>query len=365
MKAGMPALLRYDLRIIVNSARAAFSRKRDLILLVLGLPAMLLVLVRTVQEGAGGLFAARATIAVAGSLGFVVQMAVQRRLAHLRQDSVMAKAALQARLAFGYALFWHLPAAVLSMAGGAALSGGAAGALWALIAYGAGIVGAVAAGMARRLLPSIIATLPSGTPRAGKEWPDAGRGRRIARLLAGRAGSPQLGLAGNAALFGALGSGLGLVFWAMSAAGAGQGAIILSALLMVVLIGLLARQHAPLWRFILFLGARPAGGSLVPVVMVAALVAGFCISVAATGTLPLAPVAGGGTILILLFASVAVLRALHYATKPRALADFAFQIDLLVIAVCGLLFWPLAPIVGVVRLVQLRESAEARRWLLP
>jgi hypothetical protein len=366
----MSALLRYDLRILLNGAREAFGRKRDLTLLLLGLPLLLAALVRAVQEGSGGgPLVTRAMLALAGSVGFMVQSAVQRRLLHLRQDSVMAKAALQPGRALAYAAFWHVLAALLSIAAAAAMAPdqriAAGAALFATLTYCAGIGLAVAAGMVRRLLPRLGAIVPSREAPAPVNWPEGERRARIARLLAEQAGVKQLNLAANVGLCAAIGASVGLAYSALSAAGAGQAALILGTLVLVILLSLLGRQHAPLWRFILFLGVRPAALTLVSALLAAALVAGAAIMLAGTGALPPGAVAGAGAILVLLFGFVAVMRALHYATRPRALADFAFQIDLLVIGASAFLMWLLAPVVALARLVQLRQRAEGQRWLLP
>ena len=353
-------LLRYDFRIIRNNVREAFARKRDWLPFLIGLPLLAMALLQAVRDGpaAGGNLPLPALLGAAGFIGLSLGMGIGRRLDHLGQHSMVARSALQPRQAVAYALFWHAPAMLLLVAGGVAFAVPAVGAGGA---YLTGAVLAPAAEAARRALAVRAARERGMDPGSrGTIALEGTRRRRLTRLLARRAGLPSWPPAGNALLFAGLGAAAGLPY----ALFGGTGGAVAAGIALLALLALLSRQHPPLWRYLLYLGQGPLPTALIPAGLAAGTLAGFTLPLAATNTLPLAALTGGIAVLLGAFVLVATLRALHYATKPRRLADIAFQIDLLAFTMAGLLTWVLAPVLAALRLAQLHKRARSMKHQL-
>jgi hypothetical protein len=132
----------------------------------------------------------------------------------------------------------------------------------------------------------------------------------------------------------------------------------------LVLLAWLSRQHPPLWRYLLAVGQGPLPLALVPagLAAVALLPVLILLGLAAAGSWgALAATCGGA---LILFAFVTAIRAYHYAIRPRGLADLAFQLDLVALALTGFLTWGLAPVLAAVRMVMLHRRARSMRYLL-
>lgn len=354
----MTVLLRHDLRIVRNSARAAFRRKRDWLPFVIGLPILAAALAQvgsSYMAGAAGL-PLTLLVGAGGLVGLVLGLAIERRLDHLRQHSMVARFALQRREALIFAAVWHLPVLLVLIAGLAFL----AVPITVAAAYAMGALIAPAASLARRMSGRLIVSR-GGITRvgAGPLLTAPSRRQRVVQLLVGRAGLLGLPAAPTLLLFAGPGVAAGVFYLLMP----NRGGVAASVIVLLALLALLSRQHPPLWRYLLHLGQVPLPAALIPVGMAAAMLAGFVLSLGVAGGTPWTSLLTGAASALMLFAFAASLRALHYATKPVGLANLAFQLDLIALAVTGLLIWPLAPLLALVRVAQLQRRARALRYL--
>jgi hypothetical protein len=361
-------LAAYDLLILRRGAAAAFSGKRDLLLIVVGLPVLLLMAAEGVRDFAAALATAPIPLrpVAAAAVALAANLAILRRLAHLRADSIVARAALRPAAAAGYAAAWNAVPLAAALALLLAAVPTAASALLAAAAYGLGVGAAACArgmGLAlmrrhqrRRATRGPARPLPLGQ--------DARRGR-IAAVIAARVGFPGRSLSANVLAFASLGALAAAVCARMPALSAAPAAPA-AALLLGALIpfGLLLRQHAALLRYLLFLGTPPAGAALVPLALAGALVGGFAVTAAATGT-PLVPLAAGAAAALGVFAVIVLIRAFHFATRPRRAAEFAIQIDLVALIVAAVVTPMLAPALLAFRLFALHRRAGAMQHLAP
>ena len=369
MTIGLPALLRHELHIVRNKARAAFARKRDWVPLLIGAPLLIAALAQGLRgASSGGPLGIRLVFALIAIAGFAGHTAILRRLDHLRTESVMAKAALQPRVSLVYAGVFHSPLAVAgaSSAALAAPDGQLPTAiLIACLAYGGAVVSATLAHRLGRLASASSRRLGGRAARLSPRLSGLGSQRaRVAELLVRRVGVGRLSVRGNCAAFLAWGGGAGFLHLLLKSMAPGQAAEVVSGAILLLAHAMLGRQHPPLWRYLLALGVRPAALALLPALPASSLLAGFIAVLAAAGAVPLGALTAGGAIILLLFAFLCLMRTLHYATKSRAHADLAFQVDLVAMAVAGFLTFLLVPAVAAARLWQLRQQADRSRWLL-
>jgi hypothetical protein len=365
------SLAGYDLLILRKGARTAFGGVRDKLLLLVAIPVLLLL----AAQGAGNVVAALgdlpppARLPIAMLTGLAPNLAVARRLAHLREHSVVAPAALRADAAAAYALFWNaLPAAAamtILLAGTASLAAAAAEGPSLLLAYGTGGAAAFAASRAQAALGPALARRLAGRGAVRRlQLAAPGRGQRVRDLMASRTGLPRLPFRANMPAFAALGAATA-AGGAVPLAHAGErGAAASAVCALLLLFPLLLRQQAALLRYLLFLGDSPTSATLVPIALGASATAG-ALAVAAVATdNPVSPaVAAAGA--LLLFAAAALLRALHHATKPRRAADFAIQLDLAALIAAAIAVPWLAPPLLAARLFLLHRQARALRHIAP
>lgn len=366
-KGGLRTLILYDLMILRRNAAAAFARKRDILLLLVAVPIGLLLVV----EGAGEIAASVASLPVAltmlafATTAFAVNLAVAGRLAHLREESVVARQALRSAEALLHGSFWN----VMPLAVGLALilpSGRAALAPIFLLAYLAGVGlaagqravrGAVMAWIARR---RAAGSGRRGVPRGRN------RRRRLIGLLVGRMGFFGPAVTANLVGLAAIGATAALIHHLLSPqVGAPAAGIITGLPLLLLLLRILTRTRPSLLRYLLYLGCEPALPALVASALAASLIGGL--TTAALAMAMAAPLAllAGATALLLLFLALALLRTLHLATKPRQTAEIAVQLDLVAAGLVGLLALPLAPALVVARLWLIERRARAMRHLAP
>lgn len=355
---GKMALVAYDLLILRRGAEAAFSRKRDRLLLALTVPLGLLFIGRAAGPVAAELPLVLKAVLV-GLSGFAVAYAVAGRLGHLRAHTMVALHALQARPAAFYAAFWSAPPLLAGLAIfttarelpfelGALLAASAAGAAAAL--GGRGLWRQLRRWAARRRVSDAVVRVPDlqlGTRR-----------QRIVRLLIARAGLRQVPIAANLALFTGVGVLLGLLV-PLHDFGPFTFASLLTGVAAILLAGLAMRQHPPLLRYLLFLGIMPTGPALVPLLPVAALLVGSFAAAVSVDVIPLPWLGGGAASVLVLLALAALLRGYHYAVKSRRAAEFVIQIDFAVLAAAAFIAPPLAPFLLAVRLWKLRRAAGA------
>ncbi|HEX8191514.1 MAG TPA: hypothetical protein VF552_01310 [Allosphingosinicella sp.] len=371
----MPAVLGrtlvgYDLLIMWKGARAAFSGTGDRLLLLVAGP----LLVAMAAEGAAGASAALGALptligmAAAMLAGFAPNLAIGRRLDHLRGHSIIAAAALRRDAAANYALFWNLlplaltlavllgaaprieaaarfaPALLLSYASGA-------GAAWAARRAGAGVRDRLlrrraGRGAARRLALSA-----------------AGRRRRVLDLVASRTGLPRLPLLANLVAFAALGAAIA-AGWSLLLARSGlAGAAAFGASALLLIAAALLRQQAGLLRYLLFLGDSPLRAVAVPIALAGALALGATAAAAAVGNG--AGTASAAAAILLLLAAAALLRALHHSARPRRAADFAIQIDVAALLAAAIVLPWIAPLLVAGRLFLLHRRVQALRHIVP
>jgi hypothetical protein len=365
MTIGLSALLRHELRILRNSTRAVFARKRDWVPLVIGLPLLLAGLVQALRGFSADTQDALWLVAMAvGVASFAGQTAILRRLDRLAGGSVMAKAALQPRVALTYGACAHLASAALCCAAVAIVAVDWRAPGVGLLSYGSGLL---AATLLHRLSAFLrgLRWRPQPLQVARRMRTTGSLRLRLAELLIRRVGFARLSIGGNVAACFVLGAGVGLLYLLLRSVAPDLVAEAVSGAIMLVALALLARQHPPLWRYLLVLGVRPAALALLPVLPAAALLAGFVAVAAAGGGVRPGALAAGAAMVLLLFALFGMLRALHYATKNRAHADFAIQVELIAVGITGLLAIFLVPVILLGRLLMLRQTAERSRWLLP
>jgi hypothetical protein len=359
------SLVGYDLLILWKGGRAAFGGLRDRILLLAAAPLLLLMAVQAAEnasETTGNLTApARMLIALLAAFG--ANLIIGRRLAHLREESVVSAAALHRHAAVVYAAFWN----VLPFALAIAVLLGKAGTLTLaaplLLSYGIGVALAFAARHSRAALRDRLQrwrAAKGGLARLRLSAPS--RRGRISDLLASRAGIPRLTLATNLLAFAVLGA-VGATGYSLLVARGGGPAFAAFALLLVFV--LLLREQAMVLRYLLFLGVGPAGPMLVPIALAASFAVGCVAAAAVAGTGRIGELAAAAAAALLLFAAAALLRGLHYATKPRRAADLAIQIDMAAFLVAGIVVPWLAPPLLAGRLFLLHRHAQALRHIMP
>jgi hypothetical protein len=362
--AGNTALISYDLLILRRGAQAAFSRLRDRLLLALAVPLGLLLLARAAAPVAAEMPLALKA-ALVGLSGFAVAHWVAARLGHLRAHSMLAPHALKARPAAFHAAFWSAPPLLAGLA--VFLTGRELafelGAL--LAAFAAGAAAALGWRMLRRKLRRLAARRRGSAARPRVPDLELGtRRQRIVRLLIARSGLRQLRIAANLAFFAGAGALLGLVA-ALRDSGPFAFTMPLAGLAAVLLAGLAIRQHPPLLRYLLFLGIMPTGPALVPLLPLAALLAGFVAAAASLGSIPLLWLAAGAASVLLFLALAALLRGHHYSAKSRQAAEFAIQIDFAMLAAAAFIAPPFAPFLLALRLWMLRRASAALRYSAP
>jgi hypothetical protein len=366
-KTGLAKLVLYDLVILWKSGRAAFSQKRDLLLLAAAALIGLLIAIQRAGETAAALGAlpllAKAVIAAAAA--FTINLAAARRLTHLRQESVVARHALRPVEAASHALLWnllppvrddnagprvHRPARhrrrdLARLSGRHRSSGGTARRLDLFRSWSS---------RRRALSKSRPQTLPGRTRRD-----------RILRLLVARTGRLGPALAPNLLACAGIGllSGLSHSWLSSQQEPAAAGAIV--GLLVLFACFFLLRTHPPLLRYLLFLGSEPLLPALVAAGLAAAFAAGVLVGMIGSAPASLPAMLAAAATLLLLFTSAALLITLHYATKSRQSAEIAIQIDFVAAGLAGLLFLPLAGLVLTGRLWMLTRHANSLRYMLP
>jgi hypothetical protein len=360
-------LVRYDLMILWRSGRAAFSTKSDILLLLLGVPAGLLAAQAGVQRAAPavGALPLGVKLLLAAGVAFAVNIAVGRRLAHLREESVIARQALRAGPALLHAFCWNIApftavtaALLLAPRDGQLLLGPLL-----LGSYLGGVALAAAqAAIRARLVRWRNRSLAAAGGGRRLCFRGASRGARIRELIAARCGFP-MRFAASLLLFAGLGAAIGFGGLGLAGPLAQPVAAVLAGLLILVLLALLLRQHPPLLRYLLYLGSDPAGPAvLIPAAMAGALVGGFLLAGGAAGA-GVAMAIGGAAALLLLFILLALLRTLHYATRSRQAAEIAIQLDLVALFIVGWAAPPLAAAALPVRLGLLWRRARRLRYL--
>ena len=362
-------LVRYDLTIARRAASAAFATTRDRLMLLAMTAIGLLALVHGAANARATLaampLAAKAVLTAGLSLS--ANLLIGRRLAHLAEHSLMARDALHPDRSRRYRLAWNLPPLALLLAIVMASRSGesiAAGLGTLLLAYA---LGALLAGFARhhdrklRLWP----TLRRGEPGCGRPRPPAGatRRQRLKALIDRRTALATLSRSANLAAFAGAGLSIALAFCWLDGLLAAPIAIAIPGLAILILIGLLLRQHPPLLRYLLAIGIAPAGPALVPALPAAGLVAGLAAGAIAGGLSP-RPTLLAAAATFLLLAVIALARALHYATRRRQAAEFALQVDVAATALLALLAAPLALLFVAARLAALQRLAQASRFLV-
>ncbi|MFN3728047.1 MAG: hypothetical protein ACK4SZ_17280 [Allosphingosinicella sp.] len=356
----------YDLLILRRGAAAAFSGKRDMLLLALMAASGALfawTAAGEIADKAAALPLALKAVLV-GLGGLAVANTVAARLGHLRAHSILARDALQGGPAVTHAGFWSAPPLLAALAVFARGPEPAVeiGAL--LAACGAGAAAALGSRALSRQLRHWIAQRRGGEPRAALPDLEVGtRRQRMARLLIARSGLRQVPAAVNVVLFAALGAALGLLV-PFRASGPLVFVLPIMGLAAALLVGRALRQPPSLLRYLLFLGIMPTVAALVPLLLGAVLVAGFVIAAASIGAIPPAWLAGGAAAVLLFLGSIALLRAYHHAAKSRQAAALALQIDLALIAATALIAPPFAPALLAARLWMLHRAAATLRHSL-
>jgi hypothetical protein len=363
-------LLAYDLKILRKGARAAFSKKRDLLLLACAGPIVLLL---AAQGASNAVMTLRDVseplkmLIVAATAAFV-DLAVARRIGHLEAESVVARLALRTGPRLLHRLFWNavpLMASVSIMAVGSASPSPWPLRLAALIlayAAGCGAGAAMRLGLRRirRWRERRYAAAAAVRPR---RLPGEERRQRIVSLMASRSGLAGPSIAANAALFAGIGALILLLYRLSQGIVAKPGPEVIAALAAAIAFGLLLRQHPPLLRYLLYLGIHPVRPALVPVTSACALVAALVLGASVSDPAQAPIFAAAGTAAILLFAILAAFRALHYATRSKQAADLAMQVDAVVILLAGFVAPPLGAGVLIARLVLLHRRVRSSRYM--
>lgn len=358
------ALILYDLTILRRSAGAAFARKRDILLLLLVVPVALLLAIQRAAEAAAALGSLPIPVkmAMAAAAALAVNIAVGGRLVHLREESVIARQALRPCAALLHALFWNaLPiaaiAGLLFVSPDPALLAGLL-----LLSYPAGVALAAGQRIARARIASLLARRREAAPPSRRAAGGVSRRERVIALLAARIGLFGRDVRANLLAFGATGAALGGAYAWLSAQLSMPAAAAIAGLPMLALLLVLLRARPALLRYLLYLGVEPLLPAFVATAIASALIGAFVAVALGVATAPLALLAGGAT-LLLLFLAMALLRTLHFATKPRQNAEIAMQVDLLAAALAGFVMLPLAPAILCARLWLLARRARAMRWL--
>jgi len=363
-------LVRYDLMILWKSGRAAFSTRGDIVLLLLAMPIALVAALSGARQAAPALGALPlvAKLLLTAGIALGANVAVRRRLAHLREESVVARYALRRGPAIAHATFWNFVPFLAVAVGMLAAAREERLALTPLLlaSYLAGVGLAALKGALRDRLAGWRNRRRAAARRARPvRFRGASREARARELIAARAGLFRLGLAANLLLFAALGALIGLGRLGGTRPPAPPVSAVLAGLLILLLLALLLRQHPPLLRYLLFLGTNAAvPAALIPTAMAGALVGGFLIAGGAAGAGPAAMLLWAAA-LLLLFALLALLRALHYATRSRQSAEIAIQLDLAALFIAGWVAPPLVPVALALRLFLLSRRVRDLRYAVP
>lgn len=364
-RSALARLVLYDLMILRRGARAAFARKRDILLLLVVVPLLLAFAISYAGKAAAavGALPLAAQMAAAASIAMLVNAAIGHRLAYLWEHSMVARYALQSRPAAVHTCFWNLlPLGVV--AGLIVASGPALTAALVLLAYAAG--GALAA-----ILQAAMTRLRAWTNRHGQGMRDARprelrgvtRRQRAIALLAGRSGLFGPSLAANLLGIAAIGAAIGGLHLGLSSQMAGPAPLAIAGLLLLVALLALLRMHPSLLRYWNYLGLDPILPAVIAFALAAALVGGaLAVSLPGPFASPFAILAAALT-LLLLFLAIALLRTLHFATKPRQLAEMAMTVEIVAVALTGFLAPPLAPVLLIARIWLLAREARAMRHL--
>lgn len=366
----MGGLVAYDLNILWKGARAAFSKKRDLLLLACAGPIVLLV---AAQGASNAVMTLRDVseplkMLIVAATALFVDRAVGRRIEHLEAESVVARLALRTGPRLLHRLFWNavpLMASVSIMAVGSASPAPWPLRLAALIlayAAGCGAGAAMRQGLHRIGRWRGRRYAATGAMRA-RRLPGGERRQRVVSLMASRSGLAGPSIAANAVLFAGIGALIVLLYRLSHGIAAKPGPEVLAALAAAITFGLLLRQHPPLLRYLLYLGIHPVPPALVPLTSACALTAALVLgaSVAEPAKAPMFAMVGLAA--ILLFAILAAYRALHYAARSRQAAELAMQMDAFVILLAAFVAPPLAPGVLIVRLVLLHRRTRSFRYM--
>jgi hypothetical protein len=327
-----------------------------MLLLALGLPLALVLAIQGMNQAA----AAMAGLPLAASLlfpaaaGSVVHTGVERRLRHLREESVVARHALRRGPAWCHGIFWNLVPLGLAVA-------------LALLSDPNDFVRAALFGLGY-LLGTVVAHAQALVSTRFRQWLE-GRGRnrtecsaqlsgatqakRVAQLLTSRIGLAGGSLRRNLLLLAILGVVIGAAYRVLGEQMSGPAPAFLAAAATLLLLAFLLRLHPPLLRYLLYLGFKPETRPvLIPVALAAALLSGL-LAVLAVGDPQGWALLGAAALVLLAFAVLAALRALHFATRTRQAAEFALQIDFVAAFLIGMLAFPL-----------LLPAVAARLWLL-
>lgn len=364
----MRTLILYDLMILRRSGAAAFARKRDILLLLVAVPIGLLLLIERGGEAAASIaeLPATLTLPTTAAIALAVNLAVANRLAHLREECVVARQALRPAAARVYALFWNLPPLAAGLALSVASGRGTILVPTFLLAYFAGIALAAAQKSVRRAFISWAARRRNAGRRKNRAPLGERRRQRLIELLLVRMGLFGPSLTANLVGFAAIGAVTAAIhLWLSSQLTAPAAAVIAGTPMLLLLILVLLRTPPSLLRYLLYLGDEPTRAALVATALAAALTGGLTIGALATGVAPPLPLLTGAVALPLVFLALAMLRTLHFATKSRQTAEIAVQLDLAAAALVGLVALPLAPALLVVRLWMLARRARAMRYLAP
>jgi hypothetical protein len=175
----------------------------------------------------------------------------------------------------------------------------------------------------------------------------------VAQLLTSRIGLAGGSLRRNLLLLAILGVVIGAAYRVLGEQMSGPAPAFLAAAATLLLLAFLLRLHPPLLRYLLYLGFKPETRPvLIPVALAAALLSGL-LAVLAVGDPQGWALLGAAALVLLAFAVLAALRALHFATRTRQAAEFALQIDFVAAFLIGMLAFPL-----------LLPAVAARLWLL-
>lgn len=366
----MGRLLAYDLLIVWKGARAAFSKKRDILLLLLAVPIVSLVAAEGASNAAATVrdLAEPAKMLLVAVTAVFVNLAAERRLTHLEAESIVARFALRRGPRLLHRLFWNalpLVASVSIMAAGSASAESLPVRAAALIvAYAAG---AGAGALVRRARLHLVRWLSRRRAASGAlrslRLPGEERRQRIAALVAARTGLAGPSIAANAAAFAAIGACIALIYRLSAGTLPRPGPEVLTAVAAAVAFGLLLRQHPPLLRYLLYLGIEPVRPALVPAASACSLAAGFVLGAAAMNLPEALGFAALAAAALLFFLFLLLLRALHYATRSRQAAELAMQIDAVAILLAGFIAPPLALVVLGGRFFMLHRRARSLRFV--
>lgn len=288
---------------------------------------------------------------------------VLQRLRWLREESVVASDALRTDAALCYQAGLHLPLAVALLGIAAAAPGLSIEARLAVpigYALGGGLVW-VALRIAEPVcLPAWTPSLMIGTPRP---LASAQRRRRLASLFAAIGGVRSASFPANLAICFAAGLAISAIHALLRHAEiATDVALAMQGAILFITLVLLSRQQASLLRYLTVVGVGPWHAPAVATLLAGSLMAGMVMGALAmtrdvTGAVAILGAAGW-----LGFAVIATLRALHAASKSRGAANLAVQVDLVAIAILGILAFPAAIALTFIRVVMLHRRALADRW---